>query len=223
MVIYKFTHIATGRVYIGQTIQDANRRRLEHLSASREEGSTTRFHNALRKYGENAFTFEVVTEASSINELNRLEVKYITEYNSISNGFNLREGGDNKQHSQESIEKMRASQKAAHARRREAGTDTWTRKDGGAMCGKNHSKETKAKMSSAQKGKKKWSDEDKAKMSATRKGRPISDTHRANLCGRTAWNKGKTGGTQTEEHKEKVRQAMILSWKKRKLAKEENN
>lgn len=30
MYIYKFTHISTGKCYIGQTIQDPNRRRLAH-------------------------------------------------------------------------------------------------------------------------------------------------------------------------------------------------
>ena len=32
MHIYKFTHIESGRCYIGQTIQDPYRRRLEHIS-----------------------------------------------------------------------------------------------------------------------------------------------------------------------------------------------
>ena len=161
MVIYKFTHIESGKVYIGQTIQDANQRRLEHLSESRNAKTTHKFHNALKKYGEDAFTFEVIASASTLDELNLLEVKYIADYNSIEEGYNLREGGDNRLHHPASIEKMRASQKAAHARRKENGVDGgWVRKDGGPMKGKVHPKKGKPST--------KWSEEARARFSLNR-------------------------------------------------------
>lgn len=133
MHIYKFTHIDTGRCYIGQTIQDPNRRRLEHILDSRDSGKPYHFHNALRKYGADAFTFEVITEATSIEELNLLETFYIDYYDSIDNGFNIRQGGDNKIHHPDSIKRMSEAQKAAHARRRAEGRDTFvkTRKTSG--------------------------------------------------------------------------------------------
>lgn len=140
MNIYKFTHIESQRVYIGQTIQDPNRRRLEHIADSRSAKQTHKFCNALRKYGVDAFRFEVIASATSLENLNILEVYFIAEYNSIQNGFNTRNGGDNRLHNNESIEKMRVAQRAAHARRKALGTDTWTRKDGGAMLGKSHPK-----------------------------------------------------------------------------------
>ena len=49
MVIYKFTHIETGRCYIGQTIQDPNQRRLEHICDSKHTPKTYHFHTALKK------------------------------------------------------------------------------------------------------------------------------------------------------------------------------
>lgn len=133
MYIYKFTHIDTGRCYIGQTIQDPNQRRLEHILDSRDSGKPYHFHNALRKYGTNAFTFEVIAEAMSIEELNSLETFYIEHYDSIDNGFNIRQGGDNKTHHPESIKRMSEAQKAAHARRKAEGRDTFvkTRKTSG--------------------------------------------------------------------------------------------
>ena len=70
MHIYKFTHLETGRCYIGQTIQDPNQRRLEHICDSKHTPRTYHFHNALKKYGEDAFSFEVIAEASSLDELN---------------------------------------------------------------------------------------------------------------------------------------------------------
>lgn len=154
MYIYKFTHIETGRCYIGQTIQDPNRRRLEHIADSRHTPREYHFHNALRKYGIDAFTFEVIDTASTLEELNLLEDKYVNEFDSINNGFNIRQAGGNKLHSEESKERMREAQRKAHARRREAGTEGgWKRSDGGPMKGKKFSQEHKDKLSLAQRGK----------------------------------------------------------------------
>jgi len=119
MHIYKFTHSESGRCYIGQTIQDPNQRRLEHICDSRHTDRTYHFHNALRKYGVDNFTFEVIAEASSLEELNNLEEYYVKKFNSIDNGFNIRQPGGNKIHNPKSIERMRESQIKAHARRRE--------------------------------------------------------------------------------------------------------
>jgi group I intron endonuclease len=121
MHIYKFTHIDTGRAYVGQTTQDPNRRRLEHVCHSNHSPKSYHFHNALNLYGIDAFTFEVIAEATSVEELNSLEIKFIEQFDSITNGFNIREGGGNKTHNPESIERMREAQRAAHARRRAEG------------------------------------------------------------------------------------------------------
>jgi group I intron endonuclease len=121
MHIYKFTHLESGRSYIGQTIQDPNRRRLEHICDSRHTKRTYHFHNALRKYGIDSFSFEVIAKASDLKELNSLEEYYVTKFDSIQNGFNIRNPGDNKIHNPESIVRMQESQKKAHARRREMG------------------------------------------------------------------------------------------------------
>jgi group I intron endonuclease len=147
MYIYKFTHTETGRCYIGQTIQNPNQRRLEHFLDSRDASKNYHFHNALRKYGRDAFTFVVITEATSLEELNLLEEFYINQYNSIESGFNIRQGGNNKKHHPDSIKRMSDAQKAAHARRRKLGTDGgWTRKDGGPMKGKNAPKSINKKL-----------------------------------------------------------------------------
>jgi group I intron endonuclease len=118
MYIYKFTHIKSGKSYIGQTIQDPDRRKLEHISGSKYTSKSYHFHNALRKYGVEEFTFEVIDSANSLEELNLLEEKYVELYDSIKNGYNIRNAGNNKKHNLESIERMRISQREAHARRR---------------------------------------------------------------------------------------------------------
>jgi group I intron endonuclease len=146
--IYKFTHLESGRCYIGQTVQNPNRRRLEHISGSRYSKKTYHFHNALKKYGIDAFSFEVIAVATTIDELNLLEEQFVEKFDSINNGFNIRKPGNNKTHSVESIERMRSSQRVAHARRKLEGRDTF--KKSKKTSGWTHSEESKAQR-------KKWS------------------------------------------------------------------
>jgi group I intron endonuclease len=112
---------------------------MEHICDSKHTPKTYHFHTALKKYGVDAFTFEIIANAASLDELNTLEEKYIKEFNSIKNGFNIRNGGGNKMHHPESIKRMSEAQKEARVRRRLKGTDRgWSRKDGGPMKGKVH-------------------------------------------------------------------------------------
>jgi group I intron endonuclease len=129
MHIYKWTHIASGRCYIGQSTQEPNRRRLEHISHSRYSERTYHFHNALRKYGIEAFTWEVLAHAKDIAELNLLEKQYIQKFDSIDNGFNIRNGGNNKLHSIDSKLRMSEAQKLAHAKRKKEGRSGFIRKN----------------------------------------------------------------------------------------------
>lgn len=155
MYIYKFTLIGTSRCYIGQTTQDPNKRRLEHLSHSYRSEKTYHFHNALRKYGFENFTFEVIDQANSLSELNLLEEKYVIKFDSINNGYNIRQPGNNKTHSPESIKRMQEAQRLRHARRREEnnGVETINKKSGYKFS-KTHPKKGKPST--------KWSNEAKA-------------------------------------------------------------
>ena len=154
MHIYKWTHKETGKVYIGQSTQEPNRRRLEHINGARYTNKSYHFHNAIRKYGVEAFEWEVLDYANNLEHLNELEEKYIEEYNCIEEGYNIRQGGNNRLHSKESKQRMSEAQKVAHARRRANGKDGgWTRKDGGPMKGKVCSEEHKRKVGLANKGK----------------------------------------------------------------------
>ena len=153
MHIYKFTHIESGRCYIGQTIQDPYRRRLEHISDSKHTTKEYHFHNALRKYGIDSFTFEIIAAANSLEELNLLEEKYVEQFDSISNGFNIRQAGGNKLHSEESKKRMSESQKLAHAKRKAEGRDTFkkTRKTSGWTLTDNQQKKHSEIMSEVNK------------------------------------------------------------------------
>jgi hypothetical protein len=117
----------------------------------------------MRLYGVENFVWEVIDSASALDELNSKEQYWLDEYRKTTEVYNLREAGNNKTHSNESKEKMKESQRQAHARRKANGTDTWTRSDGGAMLGKAHPKKGKPS--------KKWSDEAKARLSLIAKER----------------------------------------------------
>lgn len=116
-IIYKAIHLKSGRVYVGQTYSLRNRspeellrdRRTRHLrSAANSNSSKAHFHQALRKYGVEAFAWEIIATADSLEELNRLESRYISLLNSSSdkNGFNSRLEGDNRTFAGETKRKM---------------------------------------------------------------------------------------------------------------------
>ena len=92
--IYKITNTINGKVYIGQA-QDIEKRWKDHIKDS-EKGNQV-IYRAMRKYGVENFSFEVVEECS-IEELDEKEIYYIEEYNSYihaenSNGYNMTLGG----------------------------------------------------------------------------------------------------------------------------------
>jgi group I intron endonuclease len=147
MIIYKITNLVNGKVYIGQTVQKNPKARWYDHCAKARRGINQPLFNAINKYGVDKFSWEVIDSANSLEALNKLEQQYVEKYNSINEGYNIREAGGNKLHNELSIEKMRAAQVAAHARRRAEGRDGgWTRIDGGAMLGKKHPRKGTAGM-----------------------------------------------------------------------------
>ena len=88
--IYKITKKENGKCYIGQS-NDCERRFKEHQT----KGVSSRIpvDIAIQKYGKDAFTYEII-ETCSIEELNQKEQYWIKYYNSIEEGYNCSEGGN---------------------------------------------------------------------------------------------------------------------------------
>ena len=63
--LYLAKNNTTGKMYVGKTTRDFNKRIAEHIRDA-SKGSTTPFHIALREYGPEAFTFEIVECEDSI-------------------------------------------------------------------------------------------------------------------------------------------------------------
>lgn len=110
MVIYKITNTKNRKIYIGKSTTDTATRWELHLKHAFQERRKTRFCNALRKYGSDAFIQETIVDGITTNNtLNEQEVLHIKEANSTdpSVGYNMSVGGDGgftKEMRQQSIE-----------------------------------------------------------------------------------------------------------------------
>lgn len=105
-IVYLVKNILDGKCYIGQTNRTLHTRKLEHLSDARCHTNNSYFHNALCKYGDRVFKWSILAEAKEQEKLNKLERFYIEEYNSIKEGYNLKEGGSNGKHTKETCRKI---------------------------------------------------------------------------------------------------------------------
>lgn len=94
-VIYLVTCLINGKQYVGQTVHyNPLERWRRHLYDAASRTGDTVFCRALRKYGEDSFTFEVIDYAADALSLGAKEASYIEELNTLlPNGYNMREGG----------------------------------------------------------------------------------------------------------------------------------
>ena len=105
---------ATGKAYIGQTIQrnwEARIRAHFGKALRGERKGCKKFYSAIRKYGKENFYYGLVEECfGSKEELNELEKKYISLYKTLEEGYNLESGGTNGYTiSEETRERLRLS------------------------------------------------------------------------------------------------------------------
>ena len=93
--IYKITNNINNKIYIGQSI-NIKRRWYDHKYKAFDESDisyNSALHSAMRKYGVENFSFEVIEECSE-EELDNKERYWIQKSNSICpNGYNILSGG----------------------------------------------------------------------------------------------------------------------------------
>jgi group I intron endonuclease len=221
--IYKITNIVNNKSYFGQTKQPPTRRWSQHKQAAKNGGKMI-LYNAIRLHGIENFTFEVICECATLEELNAKEIEYIAENNSLApNGYNAAKGGDNYEKTPETRAKLSASNKGRII------SEEWRKNMSIASKGRpTITEETRSKMKKAQKGRiitdetkqklrdanlgKKQTMDTLAKKSAARKGVPWSDKKRESMVGRKAseeWKKKMSekmkGRVISEEAKQKMR------------------
>jgi len=94
MRIYKITNTINGKIYVGQTVMTLSKRFGCHVRSSKRTNSSTAIHNAIRKYGSEAFSIELIKECSSVDQLNDAERYWIDRLNTLApNGYNIELGG----------------------------------------------------------------------------------------------------------------------------------
>ena len=117
--IYKITNKINNKIYIGQTVSHIlNHRKYRkygcigrfnsHISESKslKKNQCTYLNNAIRKYGPEHFTVDLLTTCD-ITKGDEIETEYISKYNSLyPNGYNLKNGGKVFKHTNESKKKV---------------------------------------------------------------------------------------------------------------------
>lgn len=98
MGIYKFQNNINKKVYIGQSIRLEARYRghYNNYKNSNLKDYQTKFYRALRKYGFDNFSYEIIEQSDFFtkDELNEKEQYWIAYYDSYHNGYNSNCGGD---------------------------------------------------------------------------------------------------------------------------------
>lgn len=145
MAIYKITNNLDNKIYIGQTIQQDPMRRIKfHFKDYISNHGY--IHRAIKKYGHQNFSIEILENTTDPFLLNKLETYNISYYNCMSpNGYNHTAGGDASGiKSEETLQKMRTAGKKHPLFKK--GMVAWNK-------GKSFSLESRIKMSLAKKGK----------------------------------------------------------------------
>lgn len=92
--IYKITNTKNNKVYIGQSINIAQRWSQHRQHLNHNTHNNDHLQRAWNRYGSDVFVFEVL-ELCSKEKLNEKEIYYINKYNStnFSIGYNEKSGG----------------------------------------------------------------------------------------------------------------------------------
>ena len=105
---YVYVHInkINKKAYVGQTIQAPEKR----WANGKGYIESTYFYNAIQKYGWDNFEHIILEEGLfTLEELNNKEKYWISFYDSLNNGYNLREGGNNSKLTEEHKTKIQHS------------------------------------------------------------------------------------------------------------------
>ena len=202
--VYKHTNKVNGKIYIGITGQDVNRR-------WRSDGSGYKkclfFHRAIEKYGWDNFEHDIIYDGLTKEEAEELEQKLIKEYktNNSDFGYNVANGGRVKSVSESTKEKIRETLKNNYV------------KENHPNYGKKFSKELRNELSKSHIGKqskenhpnydKKMSEEQKEKIRNTMKERHIEPSEETKRKGA----KARCGKKNSEYWQKRIREVRSIA------------
>lgn len=221
-IIYKATNLINGKVYIGQTTNSLDQRIKQHFS-KKDDG--TYFHNALKKYGQDGFKWDVIDQADNENDLSEKEIYWISYYESFSDknkGYNSTSGGETSKSVSEGVRlkisiknKGKVITEEHKEKLRQAFTGRYvsneTREkiskavqgDKNGMFGRKHTEEEKENLRKKSSGRQ-HTQESKDKIGKAHKGKIVSDETKAKLSSAKT---GKKLPPFSEQHINKLREA----------------
>lgn len=213
-IVYKHTNKINGKCYVGKAINSWEYRWKNHLYDSKC-GSELYFHRAIRKYGYEEWTHEILEELETELFCLASEMYWINFFDSANPvlGYNMTLGGEGVRPNDETKLKMSISHKGKPLSKEHS------QNIGLAQIGKKHSKESKEKMGRSGEEHhfygKKHSEETIIKMSISHKGKP-SPTK-----GKVPWNKGKKTQEKTLQKLRIIRKGKTPPNKGKKMTQEE--
>ncbi len=128
--IYIIKNNINNKVYVGQTWISIKKRLSQHKE---KENGCLKLRNAMNAYGRENFLIEALVSSKTQENADFLEIYFISLYDSINNGYNIKEGGSRGKQSEETKQKISKRNK-----------------------GKVHSEISRKNMSDAHKGQKPW-------------------------------------------------------------------
>lgn len=146
--IYCIENTVNSKKYIGQTSQGYKKRWIGHLSAARK-GLGYYICNAIRKYGEDSFTINVIEDKlETQEEANEAEKKWISFYNTTDEnyGYNCTFGGEGGSPTEE------VRQRQSETRKKLFEDPTFKARMSEANIGKHHTEEGCTNISKALQG-----------------------------------------------------------------------
>ena len=219
--VYQIRNLVNGKVYVGSAVNFSGRKK-EHLSKLRRGlHHSPKLQSAWNKYGHDCFSFEVLEDVHEKLNLFVVEQKHINQSMCVQFGYNICPTAGStlgRKASEETKRKMSETRLLLpdHVRARPhlgklPRTEEWKKKIAQAKLGKKASEETKQKMRQAKlkepqdvKEKRaiairasdaarggRHSDESRQKISASLKGRFLSESHRQAI--KLSWEKRKAG------------------------------
>ena len=123
ILVYKLTCGVSGKSYVGITARALDTRWFEHVARSRRSDRESRLYAAMRKYGIETFTREIIGTADTTEEARSFERAFILQLGTFENGYNSTDGGEFL--SQESLAKI---SKANKGRKAPWAVDNWDRR-----------------------------------------------------------------------------------------------
>jgi group I intron endonuclease len=198
--LYRIINRINGKIYIGQTVQPQKRWNQHKNDAAHP---TMIIHYAIKKYGNDAFIFEVIASCKTWDDANDTETLLVSQYNSlVPNGYNVSLGGINAPKSEEWRQKMRdwhasltPEEKEARSKMHSEFMIKFLAENGHPCLGL------------------KWTDEQRANLSATLKSLDKDAIYTEEV--RQRMSEAHLGLIDTKETKQKKSEAAAIAWAER--------